>query len=674
LSFRRECAMDIRHLKIFILLAFTAVGSIAMADPPARVGRISYVEGDVVFRDTFSGESSAAQVNWPVTSQNLLITERNARTEIRVGSAAVRVDEDTELEVAQLDDEHVDLRVIYGSVYVRIKSSELARDFALFTPQGRVLLSEPSRIRVDAERAPDTTSISVLDGAAELASADSTYIVRAGKRAELADGDLRMTTLRPNDMQDDFDLWTVARDQRDDQSRSVRYVSPETTGYEDLDSYGYWETTSEYGAIWTPRTVSSDWAPYRVGRWTWVEPWGWTWVDSAPWGYAPFHYGRWVWFHQRWCWAPGTVVARPVWAPAMVGWVGGPNWSVSFSAGTAPAVGWFPLAPHEVYVPSYRVSPTYIRQINVTHVANVSNVAVVNGFASAPKNAHYRNREVRNAVSLLPHEQFIAHRTISVSTSAARVHAPRELNHAPVSAVMPASIAHPRFAREGDRIDHASPRYRAAPVQPGRVIQQMQPAIRESAPPTAHLPMPRQHNEPRSIHLPDRQPERHGAPPAAQPAAPAIQQNVPHLMGVPPASHPEVNRRSDRSDRSDNPSRRHVEPPGVLNPSREAPRTVAPVPQPNPAQDAARERAQHERDAQRHGEDRARALRDQQIREQQSRPAVPAPVQLKQSAPPPVIPGQEERRHHWQGNAPAEKRREERPDTQKDGNEARRRP
>jgi hypothetical protein len=218
--------MNIRHLKIFVLFAFVAVGSFAMADPPARVGRISYVEGDVIFRDIFSGESSAAQVNWPVTSQNLLITERNARTEIRVGSAAVRIDADSELEITQLDDEHIDLRLVYGSVYVRVKNSELARDFALFTPQGRVLLSEPSRIRIDAERAPDTTSLSVLDGAAELASADSTYIVRAGKRAELADGDLRMTTLRPNDMQDDFDLWAVARDQRDDRSMAVRYVSP----------------------------------------------------------------------------------------------------------------------------------------------------------------------------------------------------------------------------------------------------------------------------------------------------------------------------------------------------------------------------------------------------------------------------------------------------------------
>ena len=53
--------------------------------------------------------------------------------------------------------------------------------------------------------------------------------------------------------------------------------------------------------------VAAGWAPYRYGRWAWVRPWGWTWVDDAPWGFAPFHYGRWVCGRgERWCWAPGA--------------------------------------------------------------------------------------------------------------------------------------------------------------------------------------------------------------------------------------------------------------------------------------------------------------------------------------------------------------------------------
>ena len=120
-----------------------------------------------------------------------------------------------------------------------------------------------------------------------------------------------------------------------------------------------WETAPEYGAVWYPASVASDWAPYRNGYWTDVGAWGPTWVDYAPWGYAPFHYGRWVWRGSYWGWVPGPVAVRPVYAPALVVFVGGPRFSISVSVGNrGPGyVGWFPLGPREVYVPTYRTSP-----------------------------------------------------------------------------------------------------------------------------------------------------------------------------------------------------------------------------------------------------------------------------------------------------------------------------
>ena len=30
--------------------------------------------------------------------------------------------------------------------------------------------------------------------------------------------------------------------------------------------------------------MPEKWAPYRHGYWRWIEPWGWTWIDDAPWG------------------------------------------------------------------------------------------------------------------------------------------------------------------------------------------------------------------------------------------------------------------------------------------------------------------------------------------------------------------------------------------------------
>ena len=133
---------------------------------------------------------------------------------------------------------------------------------------------------------------------------------------------------------DGFAAWNDERDRAEARPvAAARYVSPEMTGAEDLDRYGQWEQTPEYGPIWTPRAVAVGWAPYSTGHWAYVRPWGWTWVDDAPWGFAPFHYGRWVNYRSRWCWAPGTYVTRPVYAPALVAWVGGSHVNVSISVG-----------------------------------------------------------------------------------------------------------------------------------------------------------------------------------------------------------------------------------------------------------------------------------------------------------------------------------------------------
>jgi hypothetical protein len=83
----------------------------------------------------------------------------------------------------------------------------------------------------------------------------------------------------------------------------------------------------------------------------------------CPWGFAPFHYGRWVYWGTRWVWVPGSYVRRPVYAPALVGWVGGSGWSVSINAGP-PTVGWVPLAPMEPFVPAYVYTPVYYQRVN----------------------------------------------------------------------------------------------------------------------------------------------------------------------------------------------------------------------------------------------------------------------------------------------------------------------
>jgi hypothetical protein len=361
--------MSIRVLNTVTLLALAGLSALATAaatdDLPAQVGRIALAQGQVSVADDVGAEMTAAQVNWPVTSGNMINTAPGARTELRIGSTSIRLDGDSSLEVLQLDDATLRLRLHYGSANLRVRNPDLLAGFELRTAQARVQLQQPGSLRIDAERVRDTSTVSVFDGVAVVDGGGSQLTVRAGKRAELTDDDVRTLAA----LRDGFDDWSAGRDKAEDNSPAARYVGTEMTGYEDLDRYGSWSNDTEYGPLWLP-TVSQAWVPYRDGSWTWLAPWGWTWVDNAPWGYAPFHYGRWVQVRNRWAWAPGRRAERPVWAPALVGWVGGAGWNTTFRDRTrGPGFGWYPLSWHDRYVPGYRAPDRHVAWLN-QHVRN----------------------------------------------------------------------------------------------------------------------------------------------------------------------------------------------------------------------------------------------------------------------------------------------------------------
>ena len=100
----------------------------------------------------------------------------------------------------------------------------------------------------------------------------------------------------------------------------------------ELSGNGQWVDTPEYGTVWQPTSVDSDWRPYLYGRWAWTEA-GWAWVSDEPFGWAVYHYGRWAFSPDMgWFWVPGRV-----WAPAWVAW----RWNGGYA-------GWCPLGPRGV--------------------------------------------------------------------------------------------------------------------------------------------------------------------------------------------------------------------------------------------------------------------------------------------------------------------------------------
>ena len=361
---------DLQRCPRSLLLTLLSLPEIltAGADPAGRVGRVARIVGPVFLSRATGGEAEPALGNWPLTSGDILSTGAGGRAEVEVGSSLLQLDGGSVLEFVRVDDQRLVLCLRAGSVIARCRSAEVARQFAIDAGTLRFELREAGRYRFDAGRAG--VSGTAYQGALSCSAADRCRHVRvgAGQMLRLADDqDADDEILAAAD--DEFAGWSLAREASSGVAGELRYVSPEMTGAGDLAVHGDWYETPAYGAVWFPRALAADWAPYRAGCWAWLEPWGWTWIGDEPWGFAPFHYGRWACFRGAWGWVPGRRVQRPVYAPALVAW-SDPVAVGRAHCGIQPAAGWMPLAPHATYVPSYRCSGRYRRQLNAPHVSN----------------------------------------------------------------------------------------------------------------------------------------------------------------------------------------------------------------------------------------------------------------------------------------------------------------
>jgi hypothetical protein len=392
-----------------LVLAFPmtlALCSTAWADPdpPGRVGRLADLRGTVWIYDNEQGEWVQANRNRPITTGDRLSVDHDSRAVLQIGSATVRLDADTQVYAGQIDDERIRFELQDGSLAARLRNADVAAQFEVDTADGRFQPLRAGLYRVDRD---DTVSAaSALSGEMRFDSNDSALTIPNSQRAEFwKEAGVTHYTWAQQPA-DPFNDWVLTEDRRD-QRPPPRYVSPEMTGYEDLDRYGQWDNHPDYGALWIPAQVAPGWAPYRYGHWAWVSPWGWTWVDDAPWGFAPFHYGRWLYWRDRWCWSPGGYVARPVYAPALVGWVGGPSVNVSIHIGSGPVVGWVPLAPREEYRPWYPMPREHWRYINPHTPDRFYRPGEI---ARGP--IQYANRTVPGAVTIAPEDAVKRHQPV----------------------------------------------------------------------------------------------------------------------------------------------------------------------------------------------------------------------------------------------------------------------
>jgi hypothetical protein len=439
------------------------------ATPP----RVSYLNGEVSFWRQGASDWTPAQLNTPLAPGDVLYTGQGGTVEIQTGRAAfVRAGNDTQIGLDNQEPDFLQFRVTGGHAGIDLRQVLPGATVEVDTPQAAFTIEQAGYYRLDVDR--DATAFGAHRGGA------ATMTLPAGAPAPIASNQQVVLTgtespgvaLGAAPPLNAWDNWNYQRSAYLLRPASQRYVSPAVYGTEELDTYGTWRNAETYGSVWVPSGMPAGWQPYSTGRWIWDPRFGWTWLDDAPWGWAPYHYGRWVFLGSYWGWAPGPVVMRPAYAPALVVFLGG----VSVAVGVRP-VYWAPLGWGEPVVPWWGRpgfvgvpwwagwgGPRVINNvvINRNATVNVTNITV------------YRNVNVNHAVVGVSADRF-GHGRVPVTRVSQTevqhlrpVHGALEVRPAAAS-VMPAT---------GPAVKPPAT-LRARPVVATRVPKDLMPTLRE---------------------------------------------------------------------------------------------------------------------------------------------------------------------------------------------------
>lgn len=514
------------------LLLLGTAPVLAQSDGPSgRVGRLSFLAGSVALQ--LSGDTvwSDATINYPLSTGDRIYVEQGGRAELEFGGITLRLSDATDVTVTNLSDDLMQIGLSAGSARLTVSDLDSNDSLEIDTPGGPVVVTAPGVYRLSFSPVHGTL-VAVDRGALTVGNGYDATTVESGHAVSLSGDDTLVVADVEFPAEDDFDRWGADRDRGLVESRSAQYVDPTTPGYADLDAAGQWDPDPSYGPVWYPTVVEAGWAPYRYGRWVWVEPWGWTWVERESWGYAPFHYGRWVYVRQRWGWVPGPVTRRPCYAPALVVFVGVGEGNQA----------WFPLGPREPYNPWYHTDDRYRQRVNVNvTVVNVENVHYVNrnrGFTAVSSETFRGGVPVaRRMVTVAPGQvtraQIIPHPQVVPTIVAMRGRpAPRPpavVNTRVTTVVRPMPVERRQFPTLQQPIQPAQPgrpaRPEQRPVEPQRPDQSQQPVT----------PQPQVQPQPRDRGAPGSEPllRSKRPPPPPDPGSSARQQAIGQHPGRP---------------------------------------------------------------------------------------------------------------------------------------------
>jgi hypothetical protein len=312
----------LRFTAVGLLIASAAASAAAQDAAPADLPppfTLAYVDGrsDVARPD---GVHPAQAPDVLDAGDRLLIADGRAEL-VAADGGLVHVDRDADLRV----DDDGTLRLVRGRL--RIRTAVDGNALELATPVGRVRVEPRGEYEITARDLDGDVTIAALAGRAAVALPATDLPIATDDAVAIDPRGLEPRWSRVSIRADAFSDWSDRRVAEMQQARGTQPLPAELTAYAPaFATYGRWDTFPTYGPVWFP-TAAPGWRPYANGTWRHTR-YGWTWIDSDPWGWPVHHYGRWGRHASRgWYWIP-----QRTWGPAWVGW-----------ALEAGYVGWSPL-------------------------------------------------------------------------------------------------------------------------------------------------------------------------------------------------------------------------------------------------------------------------------------------------------------------------------------------
>ena len=181
-------------------------------DPPARVIRISYLQDGVSFRAAGIDTWARAELNRPVVEGDALWADVAARAELDAGSAAIRMDARTSLDVLSFDDHTLQVRFPRGVMEATVRDMASGEVLEIDTPNVAIRLLCAGEYRVEVDRDMDATFITVRSGDVDISGMRINFAAHTGERVNVTGTDVDAYGLAAVPAKDRFDQFCESRD------------------------------------------------------------------------------------------------------------------------------------------------------------------------------------------------------------------------------------------------------------------------------------------------------------------------------------------------------------------------------------------------------------------------------------------------------------------------------